>query len=326
MINFNYTHNNHFRFGWGEGLFNFADKHEPYWVDFGRAEYIPDSFRSECLRTAKLIRESVDKPILVCFSGGIDSEVIVRSFQEQQIPIEVAIMKINYKGMLNVNSHDNQYAFDYARKNNIKINVFEFDIEKYVRNVYPVQASIYGDYFGSLIHNEIIRSFPKYHCVLGGGDTKLKRHRYNGRPSLPGMFIEEGIVSISGLEAALEHNGTVNNRFYIHTPEIMLAWLMDKDIAHWIRIERALASKFGNINFHLIKAFVLYRHWPELEVRPKFNGYERLGLWKTNDQGLVKDQELINIIQNVEKEHASKTSNDVIINYEDLLDKLMPKQ
>ena len=140
------------------------------------------------------------------------------------------------------------------------------------------------------------------------------------------MFIEEGIVSISGLEAALEHNGTVNNRFYIHTPEIMLAWLMDKDIAHWIRIERALASKFGNINFHLIKAFVLYRHWPELEVRPKFNGYERLGLWKTNDQGLVKDQELINIIQNVEKEHASKTSNDVIINYEDLLDKLMPKQ
>lgn len=319
----NYTHKNHFRFGWGDGTYNFNEKHKPYWVDFGRAEYTPVSFKDECLRSARLIAETASRPILICFSGGIDSEIIVRSFQEQGIPFEVAIMQINYKGMTDLNSHDTQYAFDYVNSHKIKFKKFNFDLESYIRDVYPEKAKIYGAYFGVLVHNEIIKNFPEYHCILGGGDIKLKRHRFNGRPTTKGLFIEEGIVSISGLETALENNTTVSNRFFMHTPEIMLAWLLDKDVAHWIRLEEALAGGwYGNMNYHLLKAFTLYRHWPDMVIRPKYNGYEQLGLWKDSPPGIVQDQTLIKIFRDLDQEYGK--TNDVIINYETLLEKLLP--
>lgn len=318
------THNNHFKFGWGDHQYNFNDSLGKFWVEFGRAKYMPSSFKDECLRAAGLIRESVSQPLLVCFSGGIDSEIIVRSLQEKNIHFEVAIMILNYNNVKNINQHDNSYAFDYVIKYQIPYHIVEIDLSNFIKNKFKSEADKYqGSYLGILLHTEIVKQFPNHHCILGGGDIKLKRHRYNGRPNVPGMFIEESEISINAIEAAHFQNHGVSNRFFMHTPELMLAWLTDPDVAHWIKIEYALANKYTVIDYHGIKAFVLYKHWPEMIPRPKYNGFENLTLWKPECYH-EHDPEIIKILQEVTNKYGKGSDSDIVIDYKQLMEKLLP--
>jgi len=318
------THGNHFKFGWGDGQYNFDNMAEKYWVDFGRAKYLPKSFRYECVRAAKLIKDNVTQPLLVCFSGGIDSEVIVRSLQEADVNFEVAIMQLNYNGVQNINYHDNKYAFDYVNRHSIPYHVIDMDFADFIKYKFEAEADKYqANYPGVLIHTELIKKFPYHHCILGGGDIRLRRHRFSGRPDVPGMFIEESQVSISAVAAACQQNHGISNRFFMHTPELMLSWLTDPDVAHWIKYESALANKFTVIDFYGIKAFTLYKHWPDMAPRPKYNGFEKLTLWdksKTDEN----DPEIIQIIRRVEEKYENGSNMDVVIDYQQLMEKLLP--
>ena len=105
----------------------------------------------------------------------------------------------------------------------------------------------------------------------------------------------------------------------MHTPELMLAWLLDPDVAHWIKYEYAFAGNFTVIDYHGIKAFVLYKHWPDMTPRPKFNGFEKLTLWNPNKKH-EHDSDIIDILERVRIRY--KNNNDIIISYSDLMNKL----
>ena len=80
------TYKNHFKFGYNSDWYNLRQSEEDIWhIKYGRCERDPLDFRSECVNAAKLIRESTNLPIYVCFSGGVDSEIVVRSFMEANI-------------------------------------------------------------------------------------------------------------------------------------------------------------------------------------------------------------------------------------------------
>ena len=105
---FDYTHKNHFKFGY------WSDTGGPHWflppdgteeltwtVDFGFCEYKPTNFKDECYRAARLITDSTTEIPNIMFSGGNESEVVVRSFMDQEIPFKVSILK--FKKNLNLN-------------------------------------------------------------------------------------------------------------------------------------------------------------------------------------------------------------------------------
>jgi hypothetical protein len=52
--------------------------------------------------------------------------------------------------------------------------------------------------------------------------------------------------------------------------------VLDPDIQHWIKYEKALMGPHGWMNIHTIKSFVLYKIWPDMEVRPKLIGFENI--------------------------------------------------
>lgn len=312
------THNNHFQFGWGNGLFNFDDKSGEYWVRFGRAEYVPTSFRQECVRAARLIGGNAINPILVCFSGGVDSEVVVRSFQEAESQFEVLIMKLSYRDNSCVNYHDIKYAIQYVEQHNIPYKTITIDLEDFLRSKMLSESMRYkaGKYIGILLHNEMIKQFPMNHCVLGGGDICLERHRYNGRPGLDGLYLEEEIISVALMESAWRQGNNISNRFFMHTPELMLAWLLDHDIQHWIKYEVALASKFTNVNYFGMKSFAIYRNWPDMTVRPKYTGLENVWQWHRDHP----EDEISQLIEQAESIYETE----IIIDYHDLLSQLIP--
>ena len=313
------THNNHFQFGWGNGLFNFDDRSGDYWMKFGRADYIPKSFKDECIRAAKLISQNAKKPVMICFSGGIDSEVVVRSFQQANVEFEVGIMNLTFRDNNSINYHDTIYALSYVKKHNLKHTIINIDFEDFLRTQLLNNAKRYNtDYVGILLHYEMIKHFPNYHCVLGGGDIQLQRHRNNGRPHLPGLYLEEEVVSIALIDSAREIGNDISHRFFMQTPEIMLAWLLDYDIQHWIKYEYALASVWTNMNYFGIKPYALYRHWPDMEIRLKYTGLEKFyDLYRNNKL----DEDIKQIVDDVKQYGATE----IIIDYTELLEQLMPK-
>jgi len=107
MLTYDFTQNNHFRFGYDGKWFCHRDTpDQTYQVTYDAVTREPDDFHEECLRTARLIRETTDEPLVVLFSGGTESEMIIRSFVEQKIAISAAICQFND----NLNLHDISFA------------------------------------------------------------------------------------------------------------------------------------------------------------------------------------------------------------------------
>lgn len=315
------THNNHLKFGWGNGTYNFDNKFGEFWVRYGQAEYYPTSFKEECVRAARLIGESAKKPILIFFSGGIDSEIMVRSFQEAKVPFEVVVMKFKYRHDDHVNEHETKRAFEIAIQNNIVCHTVTVDLENYFRNTLPELCKRYKtNNWSKLIVTEIIKRYSEYHCVIGDGKLALQRHKTNGRRGLTGLYLEEEIVNIAAIETAHQVGTNVYNRFFMYTPELMLAWLTDPLVSHWIQYENALNSKYTNMNYYGIKTYMMYKHWPDMQIRPKYSGLERMMTLLQRDLDVNEDIRLffenINLYKRTE----------FIINYSTLIEWLTPKE
>lgn len=315
------THDNHFEFGWGKGRFNFANKKQKYWVKFGRAKYFPKSFKDECIRAANLINVNANKPILIFFSGGIDSEIVVRSFLAINVSIEVAIMKLKWKNNDHINKHDTKYAYNFCHKHNIKIHEVTIDIEESFNTfVMNIAKEYTTDRFGIIIQHELIRYFPNYHIVFGGGDIKLIRYRELGEKR-PGLCILENPLAVQAIEVANSVKTIVSDRFFCHTPELMLSWLLEPDVQHWIQYEVALNSYFGSINNHSIKSFVLYKIFPDLEIRPKLNGFET---WELLQPEADKKDPINFKRLKLKKLYGNGNTQTIRIDYKDLYKMLIP--
>lgn len=315
----NITHNNHLQFGWGNGTFNFDNKFGEFWVKYGSVEYQPASFREECVSAAKLIGESSDKPILVCFSGGLDSEIMVRSFQEAGVPFEVAIMKFKYRHDDHINEHETKRAFEIAIEDNIVCHTMTVDIEDYFKNSLPELCKQYRtNNWSKLLVTEMIKHFSNYHCVIGDGKMMLQRHKTNGRRGLTGLYLEEELVNVAAIEVARQTGTTVTNRFFMYTPELMLSWLTDPQVSHWIQYENALNSKYTNMNYYGIKTYMMYQHWPETHIRPKYSGLERMMTLLNRDLDINEDIRLFFDNINLYKR------SEFIINYSTLIEWLNP--
>ena len=119
------TYKNFFKFGYGNDFFNLKQSDQSIWnVSYRRCTQIPLKWNYECLRAAKLIRASTDRPIYICYSGGIDSEVCLLSFLNAGIPVVAAIMVFDN----DLNSHDVSKALSFCEKRGVKYHIFKLDI------------------------------------------------------------------------------------------------------------------------------------------------------------------------------------------------------
>jgi len=82
---YEYTLNNHFKFGYGDKWSMFKDQHTDKWkIQYGKCspDWTDEGWKKECIKTAGIIKDKSDILINICFSGGLDSEIVVRSFMD----------------------------------------------------------------------------------------------------------------------------------------------------------------------------------------------------------------------------------------------------
>ena len=88
-----FTHNNHFKWGYNKRWFTERVKpQDRYTVEFGACEREPSDFKNECHWVAKLIDQYAyahGTSIELMYSGGSESEVMLRSFIDQDIKVNI---------------------------------------------------------------------------------------------------------------------------------------------------------------------------------------------------------------------------------------------
>lgn len=279
-------HNTHLNYGWGEESLNVDNPQGKYWINYDRASYIPHSFKEEFKRAIQITVELSNKPIVVHASGGIDSEAVCLTLNELGLPYTISILEIDYKTTKNCNEHENRYIYKFIEKHRIPYKVNRIDLEHYVKNILLEEAHKYKTYrMGMLLHSELLKFFPDSLNLYGDGRFSLSRYR-DVDIDKDGLILVDDIGLMHTHFKARELGIHAVRRLFMFTPELMLSYMLDYDVAHWIKYAESFYSKmtkFGNINCEQIKRFMTFRNWPELEPRPKFTGLENVEFLRNQD-------------------------------------------
>jgi len=121
---FNYTYKNYLKFGYNSVPFSQRKSiTDQFYVEIERCK-VDLGFKESCLAACHAIRNDTNKELVLAFSGGIDSEFMVRTFLEANIDIKIAILDNGY------NEHDIGYAYKFCKERNIPYQVYKVDVEK----------------------------------------------------------------------------------------------------------------------------------------------------------------------------------------------------
>jgi hypothetical protein len=255
------THRNHYRFGY-DGVNNFQfreDRDQQYTAEFGRAKTITN-FKQESINAAKQIyRDSNGKQIYISLSGGVDSEFIVRSFLEAEVPFEAITARFEN----NANEYDLFYVDKLQSKYGFKVNILDIDVEKFLETKmmdYAVPTKTASPQFA--LHMYLWDSFDGF--IVSGHEPE---------------FIRKGPSKVFAFEA-IEKQDSVHryyiwrNRdgapaFYFYTPELVITFILEKEILKLFSLGSVVKHYRGTV-----QKTKLYEKCFDLEKRESKTGFE----------------------------------------------------
>jgi len=261
----NLTHNNHFQFGYNGEYFNQRTSPDDVWnVKYGRCERYPLDFRSECVRAANLIRESTNKDIYILLSGGVDSEIVTRSFIEAGIPITCLIARFND----DMNEHDIGYAFDFCIEYDQKYKVIDIDIYDFWSNELYKYASMSKCISPQLALPMWLSDQVDGYTIIGAGECYMVQ---NSDCELE-LWEKEKIASWYRHYMVNDKEGCPG--FFQYTPELMLSFINHEIIANPDDRSEGCSTYYDKNK--------LYHHFWDMTKRPIYTGFEKFKEWDYN--------------------------------------------
>ena len=259
------TYLNHLQFGYDGKPFVFRTSPTQQWtVKYGRCQRRPHQFHRECVETARTIGQQTTQAIWVLFSGGIDSEVTLRSFVAADIPVNVAILRFKN----NLNQHDISWAIRTCKELSLSYHFFDLDILHF----WQYEARHYADltycFSPQLIATMWLMDQVPGYPVMGGGECLLVKKDPLQADSDWVLFEKERIAAWYRFLIKRKRAGCPG--FFQFTPEIILSYLLDPMVKELTnnQLSSALSSEAH-------KLAIYQQHFPLLP-RPKYTGFETL--------------------------------------------------
>ena len=267
------TYMNHIKFGYNSKNFAFRKNASDRWfAKYGRCKRKPHNFHDECLETARLIAAQTNEPIFVLFSGGVDSEVTLRSFHEAQIQVTAAILRFKH----DLNIHDISWAIIICEQLNIPYKIFDLDIldfwrekaDQYANATYCVSPQLLSTMW-------LIDQIPGYpvmgsaECLLVKNNCEISDLKNESNSKTQWKLLEkEKIAAWYRHFIVRKKNGCPG--FFQYTPEIMLSYLKDPFVQKLINNQIQ-----GETSTETSKLKIYQQHFPLIN-RPKYTGFEKL--------------------------------------------------
>jgi hypothetical protein len=265
----NFTQNNHLKYTLGGRLFGRRETvYDKFVVSVGKIDldyYKSSNWLEEQYRTARIVSKEFGKDLVVLFSGGTDSEIVLRAFNH--IGLNPRAVFIRFKGDYNLG--DYQMAEKIAADIGIKIEVIDFDVIDFYRSGQAAEFSAEIDCrqiaYLSVYHHILKMGLP---AVMGG--EMLLRRGVSPEGSRWFYCFREN-EDASAMRFSLRYNIPLVNEWFSYTPEMMGYYLDHPDIQKLIT-ER-YNYKMASVS---TKNSVLKQYMPLILDKVKTHGYEEL--------------------------------------------------
>lgn len=224
-----------------------------------------------------------NKPIWVCFSGGIDSEMVCESLYRQGIHFRV----LTIEHTAGTNRHDIQYAKKWCAAHRVEQKIVPLDMAEFIRT--EIDAYVRDGYVANYPFRylqlrllETVEEMGGY-AVLGGGEQIFEMMDTAAGPTAILQF-QTGYAA--PLEWCRRMQCSHEPYFFFRTPEVVLAYDQHPLVARALEYPETFRHP---VNGYLLKRLVYHSVWPKLETRHKYDGFEHVrGIARTRRLQLEK--------------------------------------
>lgn len=336
QLNFPYTENNHFKWGWDTWWGPYSES-SPYKIHLGSISRAPGSFRSECGHTVEHMANHASKPIMLGLSGGSDSQMAALSLLDKKIPFTALIVRYRKPGESVLNQHDITTAYEFCKKFSVEYQELDIDIDQYYRQHGPELAKKYNmAKLETLIQTGVMDQVCDQYCyVMAGGDVMLvppnaKISAEYNIPLLNNVVGQpcwwESPVPIMQYMMDRGYEGT--SKFFMYTPELIASYLSHPVTQMFLDNAETLYSSYIDLEpassrwwrcFHwMYKPLMTRSEFPELIATKKYTGFESLYASQTSASKMaVYDEILTDAVRGVYR------SEKILITVQDLRDYVM---
>lgn len=294
-LNFEYSKDHHYRWGWGTDdteWFNEPDYEQPFKMTIGRCTRPPKSFREECILATEHLCTQYDKPIYVGLSGGLDSQIVCLTLLELKMPFIpcIIVMENNY------NLHDVLNAKEFCEKYNLKYKVFNINMGEFYSKYCPEIVQRYKITNARTTMQLWLEQFTRDGIfIMAGGDLQLTRYKI-GEPTYDttdGLLINPlsstapmtkctwGSHPTPILQHLISQGVMGTTKYFMYSPELIASVVLSKEVESFVNIQDVLystalvpRSKFWLLYNYIAKSQLYANNWPELILRPKYHGFE----------------------------------------------------
>lgn len=260
-----FTLNNHLKYNIGASEYGFrTNAYQPFSVRLGQVDkdhFRKSSFKSELLRIADNVLSQLGSELIVFFSGGTDSEIVIRNFIDIGFKPTCAIIRLEN----DYNALDVQRAVLTAEQLGVKLHIIDFKIKDFLLSGEAIA-------FGEEVQCAQITYLMVYSCIL-----KM------GMPAVMGgevMFVNNyGLWNYtfrenedaSAMRFSNKYNVPLVYEWFTYTPEILLHYMEDPVISNLLN--NKIAHKLSSVS---TKNSVLQLLYPSVNHLPKSHGFEKL--------------------------------------------------
>lgn len=265
----NFTHNNHLSYTVGDRIFGYRETpYDKFSVTVGRVD--PDHYKKsnwvkEQFRTAQLVYDEFGKDLVVMFSGGTDSEIVLRVYAEMNIKPRCVFVKFKD----DYNHQDYLYAVAICNELSLKLEAIEFDVKDFYLSGQAAE-------FSSEINCRQMAYLSVYHHIrllnqpaIMGGEVFLRRHTTPTSSQWQYVFREN--EDASAMRFSLKYNIPLVNEWFSYTPEMIAYYLENPNI------KKLVTDKYNyKLSSVSSKNAILQEYMPSIMQKTKTHGYEKL--------------------------------------------------
>jgi len=257
-------------------IYGWKDKKDDqsFWLRFAACTREPESWKEEVYAAARQITERTKKPIWICSSGGIDSEIACRAFFDQGIPFSV----LSLEHTAGTNQYDIRYTTEWCEAHKVpqkivKIDMQEFlttGIEKYVER-YP---AVHPFRYIQIKLMELVEQEGGFALLCSGEQVYWTTDLKKPELTRDDLYLQFSNGTVMPLEWCKDNGTDHEPYFHFMTPELCLAYLRLPIIELATRNPGAIFRH--PINAYFLKRMAYMTVWTDIKPRQKFDGYERI--------------------------------------------------
>jgi hypothetical protein len=231
------------------------------------------TWKEELYAAARSIASKAHKPLWLCASGGIDSEIMCHAFFDQGINFSVMTLA-HTDGS---NEHDIAHARAWCQKHRVHQEIIRIDMHDFLGSQVPyyTEQGYVSSHLLPYMQIKLMETAGKMggYAVIAAGKQLYKIDTREEYPSRRDVFLEFTSGHGVPLEWLKRNDATHEPYFLYGSPELCLSYLriplIDFALDH--------PDVFRHpTNTFILKRLVSQQYWPTLENRPKFHGMEKI--------------------------------------------------